>query len=79
MKTAISIPDTTFLAADALAKKLGVSRSELYAKAVAEYVARHHGEQITARLDAIHGQEDARPEPTLAQLQARALPREALW
>jgi antitoxin MazE6 len=79
MKTAISIPDSTFHAADALAKTLGLSRSELYAKAVAEYVARHHGEQVTARLDAIHGQEDARPEPVLAQLQTRALSREALW
>ena len=79
MKTAISIPDSTFQAADALAKKLGISRSELYAKAVAEYVGRHLGEQVTARLDAVHGQEDARPEPVLSQLQTRALPREALW
>ena len=79
MKTAISIPDSTFQAADALAKRLGISRSELYSKAVAEYLSRHHAEQITARLDAIHGQEDARVEPALGQLQARAIPREALW
>jgi metal-responsive CopG/Arc/MetJ family transcriptional regulator len=79
MKTAISIPDSIFQSADALAKQLGISRSELYAKAVAEYLSRHHGEQITARLDAIHGQEDSRVEPALGQLQARALPREALW
>jgi metal-responsive CopG/Arc/MetJ family transcriptional regulator len=79
MKTAISIPDSIFQSADALAKQLGISRSELYSKAVAEYLSRHHGEQITARLDAIHGQEDTRVEPALGQLQARALPREALW
>ena len=79
MKTAISIPDSIFQAADALAKQLGISRSELYSTAVAEYLSRRHGEQITARLDAVHGQEDARVEPALGQLQARGLPREALW
>ena len=79
MKTAISIPDSTFHDADALAKRLGISRSELYAKAMAEYLARRNGAEITARLDAIHGQEDNRTDPSLAALQARALPREALW
>src|ERR1041385_7194633 len=79
VKTAISIPDSIFQSADALAKQLGISRSELYAKAVAEYLSRHQGEQITARLDAIHGQEDSRVEPALGQPQARAPPREALW
>ena len=79
MKTAISIPDSVFQGADALAKQLGISRSELYAKAVAEYLARHNGAEITARLDAIHGQEDNRTDPALASLQARTMPREALW
>ena len=41
MKTAISIPDETFEAAETLAGRLGLSRSELYATAVAEYLARH--------------------------------------
>ena len=44
MKTAISIPDSLFTAADALARKLGMSlRSRLYATALAEYVAKQHG------------------------------------
>ena len=34
MKTAISIPDEVFRSAERLAQRLGVSRSELYAKAV---------------------------------------------
>src|ERR1041384_6218880 len=49
MKTAISIPDSIFHDADALAKRLGISRSELYARAVADLVARHNGALVTAR------------------------------
>ncbi len=40
MKTAISIPDEIFDSADALAEEMGVSRSQLYATAVAEFVAK---------------------------------------
>ena len=32
MKTAISIPDEVFVAAEGLAERLGVSRSQLYLK-----------------------------------------------
>ena len=41
MKTAISIPDPVFEAADQLAARIGMSRSELYATAVAEFMDRH--------------------------------------
>ena len=53
MKTAISIPDEVFEAADRAAKKLGVSRSELYATAVHEYVTRYRVENITSRLNEV--------------------------
>jgi metal-responsive CopG/Arc/MetJ family transcriptional regulator len=39
MKTAISLPNDVFESADELAQRLGISRSELYATAVAEYLA----------------------------------------
>jgi metal-responsive CopG/Arc/MetJ family transcriptional regulator len=38
MKTAISIPDLLFDEAEKLAQRLGMSRSELYAKALAAYI-----------------------------------------
>ena len=38
MKTAISLPDDLFKSADALAGRLGVSRSQLYQEALAEYL-----------------------------------------
>ena len=77
MKTAISLPDQLFRSGDALAKRLGVSRSELYARALAEYLAKHRNDRITDRLNAVAAAEETRLEPALAAAQVRALPREA--
>lgn len=52
MKTAISIPDDVFEAAERLAERLDKSRSQLYSEAVAEFVFRHDPETLTERLDA---------------------------
>ncbi len=76
MKTAISLPDDLFRAGDALAKRMRVSRSELYARALAEYVAKHRADQLTQRLNAVYATEDSSLDPGFAQLQGRALPRE---
>jgi predicted transcriptional regulator len=51
MKTAISIPDDVFRDADALARKLKKSRSEIYSRAVREYVARYSTDGVTEALD----------------------------
>jgi metal-responsive CopG/Arc/MetJ family transcriptional regulator len=53
MKTAISIPDDVFAEADALARVLKTSRSELYSRAVREFVARHSSDDVTATLDRV--------------------------
>lgn len=55
MKTAVSIPDPIFVAADELAARLGISRSELYARALERELAAEDDQQITARLDAVYG------------------------
>jgi len=39
MKTAVSVPDKLFKSGDALAKRLGVSRSRLYSDALADMIA----------------------------------------
>lgn len=69
MKTAISVPDELFAAADALARRLGVSRSRLYADAVARYVDQHRDDATTAALDAVYERQRAAVDPVLAQLQ----------
>jgi metal-responsive CopG/Arc/MetJ family transcriptional regulator len=75
MKTAISLPDHVFTAADALAKKLGVSRSRLYATALAEYVAKHRAARVTERLDAVYEARTSRLDAGLRRAQRRAMAR----
>ena len=75
MKTAISIPDAVFRSADQLAQRLGVSRSELYAKAIAELVEKNRGELITERLNEVYATEDSSLDDETALLQYRSLTR----
>ena len=76
MKTAISIPDEVFGAAEELSRRLGMSRSELYSQAVAAFIASHRSTGVREKLDAVYGEEDSTLDPVLAHLQALALPRE---
>ena len=76
MKTAISIPDDIFESADALAESLGLSRSALYARAVEEYLARHRGSDVTARLNAVYATESGGLDEGLRAAQARSVGRE---
>lgn len=82
MKTAISIPDELFESADGLARRLGVSRSELYAKALREYLEEHRGEGVTERLDGVYGNKEQGAEgldPVLARLQELSLSEDEGW
>lgn len=76
MKTAISLPDALFKSGDTLAKRMGVSRSELYARALAEFVAKHKASQFTKRLNAVYAAEDGRLDPAAVAAQVQALSRE---
>ena len=53
MKTAISIPDEIFKKAERLCRRLGISRSQLYSKAVQEYVNRRRPESITEAMNRV--------------------------
>lgn len=74
VKTAVSLPDRVFEAAERVAKRLGISRSELYARAVAKFVEEHRGDRVTEALDRVYGEADSRMDPALARLQAASLP-----
>lgn len=67
MKTAISLPDDLFEAAEALAKKLGTTRSGLVREALAEYVAKHRHAKITERLNAVYAREAQTIDPFVAE------------
>ena len=73
MKTAISIPDPTYDAAEQMARRLGVSRSELYTRAIAEFLDAHRQQDVTKALDSLYGDTDSGLDKTLADLQRRTL------
>jgi metal-responsive CopG/Arc/MetJ family transcriptional regulator len=75
MKTAISLPDHVFSAADALARRLGISRSRLYATALAEYVAKHRAAKVTEHLNAVYEARTSQLDPGLRRAQRRAVAR----
>jgi metal-responsive CopG/Arc/MetJ family transcriptional regulator len=76
VRTAVSIPDELLRAAERLAKRLKLSRSELYAKAVAEFVEARSAEEVTAALDEVYAVEDSRLDPVLRTIQYASLPKE---
>ena len=51
MKIAVSIPDDVFKEAEQLARRTKRSRSEVYSRALAEYVARHAPDRVTEAMD----------------------------
>jgi metal-responsive CopG/Arc/MetJ family transcriptional regulator len=53
MKTAVSIPDEVFAKVERLARRAGRSRSEVFAAALAEYVARHAPDEVTETMDRV--------------------------
>ncbi len=73
MKIALSIPDELFESAETLSKRLGVSRSRLYATAVADFVAKHHAKKVTERLNAVYASQDSRIDRPTRRLQARSI------
>jgi metal-responsive CopG/Arc/MetJ family transcriptional regulator len=73
MKTAISLPDELFEAAEALAARLEVPRSRLYAIALEEFLARHDARRVSERLDAVYGSEPSAMPRALGVAQADAI------
>ena len=51
MKTAISLPDELFVVADQFAQAQGISRSELYASALREYIDNHAKADLIERIN----------------------------
>ncbi len=76
VKTAVSLPDDVFADAERLAARLGWSRSQLYAKAVEEFVAAHADEDaVTAALDRLADQLDT----SASYASGKALIDAGLW
>jgi len=76
MKTAISIPNDIFVSAEQLAKRLNMSRSELYTRAIKQYIAecRHTG--VKEKLDQVYASDITTIDPAVLDAQAISIPME---
>ena len=73
MKTAISLPDTLFERAEQVAERLNLNRSQLYARALQEYLDRTDPDAITAAFNAVYAAESSTLDPALAEMQRLTL------
>ncbi len=76
MKTAISIPDNIFQAAELYAKNHGVSRSKLYSQALAQFLKKNSEEEITKKLNEIYPHQPSAVNEAVARLQFYSLEKE---
>jgi hypothetical protein len=74
VKTAISVPDSLFRRAEKTAKRLGISRSELYARALDEFLANVDGARVKESYDRAFGG----PEGAMDDAFVRAAGKKAL-
>ena len=73
MRVTVSLSDDLFKSADALAEKFGIPRSQLYSRALAEFVAKWKGADVTALLNAVYGVEKGSVDPAIRKAQARSV------
>ncbi|MBI1896889.1 MAG: hypothetical protein HYZ57_09435 [Acidobacteria bacterium] len=73
MKTAVSVPDDLFRLAEIAARRLRISRSQLYAKAISEFLSRQQGSAVTERLNEVYSRRPAKVDPPLHRAQLRSL------
>ena len=77
MKTAVSVPDELFRLAETTARRLRVSRSKLYATALAEFLNRQQTNTVTERLNEIYSHRQAKVDPPLHRAQLRSIDKDA--
>jgi len=77
VKTAVSLPDKLFDRAEVAAKKLRVSRSRLYATAIADFLERQRSRDVTRRLNEVYDRRPAKVDPALARAPLKSLPKDS--
>jgi metal-responsive CopG/Arc/MetJ family transcriptional regulator len=75
MKTAVSLPDKVFRAAERHARRARKSRSQLYAEALSEYLARHAPDEVTEAMNRVVEQLPDRRDPFVSAAARRILER----
>lgn len=75
MKTAISMPNEIYEAAERLARQTKKSRSRLYGDALKEYLARHAPDEVTEAMNRACDEIGEAKDPFVASAAHRALER----
>jgi metal-responsive CopG/Arc/MetJ family transcriptional regulator len=78
MKTAVSMPDKLFRAAERQAQRTKKSRSQLYADALAEYLNRHAPDEVTEAMNRVVEQLDEPADPFVSRA-ARCILEQSEW
>ncbi|WP_061224076.1 ChpI protein [Leptospira weilii] len=73
MKTAISIPDELFKTAEKTAKKLGIPRSQLFAKALEDFIQSHSKESVTEKLNKVYNSKFNEAKNNITDLSVESL------
>ena len=76
MRAAISLPESLLHVADALAKRAGMSRSELFREAMTDYLDKHKHDQVREALDAVYSEQPSQLDEELMRVQTMSLPKE---
>ena len=76
MKTAISIPNPIFYAAEDMAHRLSMSRSEFFTTAVSDYMKNHKYSNVTETLNQVYSESEASIDDGLALMQMNSIPQE---
>jgi metal-responsive CopG/Arc/MetJ family transcriptional regulator len=77
MKTAVSVPDDLFRQAETAARRLGVSRSQLYSTAIAEFLMHRQTGAVTERLNEVYAFQPARVDPDVHSAQLSSVHKES--
>lgn len=75
MKTAVTIPDAIFKRAELFARRAKRSRSQLFSDALAEYLDRHSGDEITEAMNRVIDATGDAADPYTSAASQRALAR----
>ena len=79
MKTAVSVPDEVFKSAEVLAKRLKLNRSQLFSRALSEFLARHSPDEVTAALNRVCGDLGAGKTDSFVTSAARQTLKKTEW
>jgi metal-responsive CopG/Arc/MetJ family transcriptional regulator len=70
---AVALPTDLFQRAEELARKWGISRNELYRRALSHLLAASHETDLTRQLNEVYEHEDSSLDPLVMQMQMTAL------